>query len=199
MAYRAIEPIIEDELEIDNDLLRFYYRVIQALTENRLDVIDDDLLQKLVEVRLAMDLLMEKKPEWFYIRLRTYFVWMTISIIANLCNARTVTAIFIRSYLSMIVWLMLIFNHDRDKAQRCLLFLTYMRLKPHVYCYYGKTRFIFLMLRSVDNETLHECGRSNIEPCIVHNCILPSRKLENTILSNKILLQWNSCWPMKKD
>jgi len=65
MAYRAIEPIIEDELEIDNDLLRFYYRVIQALTENRLDVIDDDLLQKLVEVRLAMDLLMEKKPEWF--------------------------------------------------------------------------------------------------------------------------------------
>ena len=55
MAYRAIEPIIEDELEIDNDLLRFYYRVIQALTENRLDVIDDDLLQKLVEVRLAMD------------------------------------------------------------------------------------------------------------------------------------------------
>ena len=56
MAYRAIEPIIEDELEIDNDLLRFYYRVIQALTENRLDVIDDDLLQKLVEVRLAMDL-----------------------------------------------------------------------------------------------------------------------------------------------
>ena len=66
MAYRAIEPIIEDELEIDNDLLRFYYRVIQALTENRIDVIDDDLLQKLVEVRLAMDLLMEKKPEWFY-------------------------------------------------------------------------------------------------------------------------------------
>ena len=64
------------------------------------------------------------------IRLRTYFVWMTISIIANLCNARTVTAIFIRSYLSMIVWLMLIFNHDRDKAQRCLLFLTYMRLNP---------------------------------------------------------------------
>ena len=51
MAYRAIEPIIEDELEIDNDLLRFYYRVIQALTENRIDVIDDDLLQKLVEVR----------------------------------------------------------------------------------------------------------------------------------------------------
>ncbi len=44
------------------------------------------------------------------IRLRTYFVWMTISIIANLCNARTVTAIFIRSYLSMIVWLMLIFK-----------------------------------------------------------------------------------------
>jgi hypothetical protein len=39
MAYRAIEPIIE---------------------------VDDDLLQKLVEVRLAMDLLMEKKPEWFY-------------------------------------------------------------------------------------------------------------------------------------
>ena len=66
MAYRAIEPIIEDELEIDNDLLRFYYRVIQALTENRVDIIDDDLLQKLVEVRLAMDLLMEKKPEWFY-------------------------------------------------------------------------------------------------------------------------------------
>ena len=66
MAYRAIEQIIEDELEIDNDLLRFYYRVIQALTENRIDVIDDDLLQKLVEVRLAMDLLMEKKPEWFY-------------------------------------------------------------------------------------------------------------------------------------
>ncbi len=38
----------------------------QRLTENRIDVIDDDLLQKLVEVRLAMDLLMEKKPEWFY-------------------------------------------------------------------------------------------------------------------------------------
>ena len=66
MAYRAIEPIIEDELEIDNDLLRFYYRVIQALTENRIDVIDDDLLQKLVEVRLAMDMLMERTPEWFY-------------------------------------------------------------------------------------------------------------------------------------
>ncbi len=66
MAYRAIEPIIEDELEIDNDLLRFYYRVIQALTENCLDTIDDDLLQKIVEVRLAMDLLMERKPEWFY-------------------------------------------------------------------------------------------------------------------------------------
>jgi hypothetical protein len=66
MAYRAIEAIIEDELEIDNDLFRFYYRVIQALTENRPDIIDDDFLQKLVEVRLAMDLLMERKPEWFY-------------------------------------------------------------------------------------------------------------------------------------
>jgi hypothetical protein len=66
VAYRAIESIIEDGLEIDNDLLRFYYRVIQALTENRPEVIDDDLLQKIVEVRLAMDLLMERKPEWFY-------------------------------------------------------------------------------------------------------------------------------------
>ncbi len=66
MAYRAIELIIEDELEIDNDLLRFYNRVIQALTENRLDTIDDELLQKIVEVRLAIDLLMERKPEWFY-------------------------------------------------------------------------------------------------------------------------------------
>ena len=65
-AYRAVEVIIEDELEIDNDLFRFYYRVIQALTENRPDIIDDDFLQKLVDVRLAMDLLMERKPEWFY-------------------------------------------------------------------------------------------------------------------------------------
>ncbi len=76
-----------------------------------------------------LDFLTIGKP-YRSIRLRTYFVWMTISILANLCNARTVTAIFIRSYLSMIVWLMLIFNHDRDKAQRCLLFLTYMRLNP---------------------------------------------------------------------
>jgi hypothetical protein len=66
MEYRAIEPIIEDELQIDNNLLKFYYRVVQALTENRPDVIDDDLFQKLVDVRLAMDLLMERKPEWFY-------------------------------------------------------------------------------------------------------------------------------------
>ena len=66
MAYRAVEVIIEDELEIDNDLFRFYYRVIQALTENRPDIIDDDFLQKLVEVRLAMDMLMERTPEWFY-------------------------------------------------------------------------------------------------------------------------------------
>jgi hypothetical protein len=64
------------------------------------------------------------------VRLRTYLVWATISIIANLCNARTVTTFFIRSYLSMIVWLMLLFNHDRYKAQRCLIFLIYMGLSP---------------------------------------------------------------------
>ena len=63
----------------------------------------------------------------------------------------------------------------------------------------SKARLIFLVLRSMDNETLHEYGRSNIEPYIVYNCILSSRKLENTISSNKILLQWNNYWPMKKD
>jgi len=64
------------------------------------------------------------------IRLRTYLVWVTISIVVNLCDTRTVATFFIRSYLSMIVWLMLLFNHDRNKAQRCLIFLIYMELSP---------------------------------------------------------------------
>ena len=105
------------------------------------------------------------------IRLRTYLVWLTISIVANLCDTRTGTTFFITSYLSMIVWLMLLFNHDRNKVERCLIFLIHKELSP------WNKAIIFLMPRGVDNETIHECRRSNNKSYFVYCCFLSSEKL----------------------
>jgi len=66
---------------------------------------------------------------------KAYLFWTGISTVANHAIANTITCIFIRTYLAMIVALILMFNKDKSIIHRLMIYLIYLEVNP-------KTRII---------------------------------------------------------
>jgi len=66
---------------------------------------------------------------------KAYLFWTGISTVANHAIANTITCIFIRTYLAMVVALILLFNKDKSIIHRLMIYLIYLEVNP-------KTRII---------------------------------------------------------
>jgi hypothetical protein len=63
---------------------------------------------------------------------KAYMFWTGISTVANHAIANTITCIFIRTYLAMIVALILLFNKDKSIIHRLMIYLVYLEINPKV-------------------------------------------------------------------
>ena len=63
---------------------------------------------------------------------KAYLFWTGISTIANHAIANTITCIFIRTYLAMIVALILLFNKNKSIIHRLMIYLIYLEVNPRV-------------------------------------------------------------------
>jgi hypothetical protein len=61
---------------------------------------------------------------------KAYLFWTGISTVANHAIANTITCIFIRTYLAMIVALILLFNKDKSIIHRLMIYLMYLEVNP---------------------------------------------------------------------
>jgi hypothetical protein len=61
---------------------------------------------------------------------KAYIFWIGISTVANHAIANTITCIFIRTYLAMIVALILLFNKDKNIVHRLMIYLVYLEINP---------------------------------------------------------------------
>ena len=63
---------------------------------------------------------------------KAYLFWTGISTVANHAIANTITFIFIRTYLAMIVALILLFNKDKSVVHRLMIYLMYLEVNPKI-------------------------------------------------------------------
>jgi hypothetical protein len=63
---------------------------------------------------------------------KSYLFWTGISTVANHAIANTITCIFIRTYLAMIVALILLFNKDKSIIHRLMIYLIYLEVNPRI-------------------------------------------------------------------
>ncbi len=63
---------------------------------------------------------------------KAYLFWTGISTVANHAIANTITCIFIRTYLAMIVALILLFNKDKSIIHRLMIYLMYLEVNPRI-------------------------------------------------------------------
>jgi len=63
---------------------------------------------------------------------KTYLFWTGISTVANHAIANTITCIFIRTYLAMIVALILLFNKNKSIIHRLMIYLIYLEVNPRI-------------------------------------------------------------------
>ena len=63
---------------------------------------------------------------------KAYLFWTGISTVANHAIANTITCIFIRTYLAMIVALILLFNKDKSIIHRLMIYLIYLEVNPRI-------------------------------------------------------------------
>lgn len=63
---------------------------------------------------------------------KAYLFWTGISTVANHAIANTITCIFIRTYLAMIVALLLLFNKDKSVVHRLMIYLMYLEVNPRI-------------------------------------------------------------------
>lgn len=63
---------------------------------------------------------------------KAYLFWTGISTVANHAIANTITCIFIRAYLAMIVALILLFNKDKSVIHRLMIYLIYLEVNPRI-------------------------------------------------------------------
>ena len=63
---------------------------------------------------------------------KSYLFWTGISTVANHAIANTITCIFIRTYLAMIVALILLFNKDKSIIHRLMIYLIYLEINPRI-------------------------------------------------------------------
>jgi len=63
---------------------------------------------------------------------KAYLFWTGISTVANHAIANTITCIFIRTYLAMIVALILLFNKNKSIIHRLMIYLVYLEVNPRI-------------------------------------------------------------------
>ena len=63
---------------------------------------------------------------------KAYLFWTGISTVANHAIANTITCIFIRTYLAMIVALILLFNKNKSIIHRLMIYLIYLEVNPRI-------------------------------------------------------------------
>jgi len=63
---------------------------------------------------------------------KAYLFWTGISTVANHAIANTITCIFIRTYLAMIVALILLFNKNKSIIHRLMIYLIYLEVNPKI-------------------------------------------------------------------
>jgi len=63
---------------------------------------------------------------------KAYLFWTGISTVANHAIANTITGIFIRTYLAMIVALILLFNKNKSIIHRLMIYLIYLEVNPRI-------------------------------------------------------------------
>ena len=63
---------------------------------------------------------------------KAYLFWTGISTVANHAIANTITCIFIRTYLAMIVALILLFNKNKSIIHRLMIYLIYLEINPRI-------------------------------------------------------------------
>jgi hypothetical protein len=63
---------------------------------------------------------------------KAYLFWTGISTVANHAIANTITCIFIRTYLAMIVALILLFNKNKSIVHRLMIYLIYLEVNPRI-------------------------------------------------------------------
>ena len=63
---------------------------------------------------------------------KAYIFWIGISTVANHAIANTITCIFIRTYLAMIVALILLFNKNKSIIHRLMIYLIYLEVNPRI-------------------------------------------------------------------
>jgi hypothetical protein len=63
---------------------------------------------------------------------KAYLFWTGISTVANHAIANTITCIFIRTYLAMIVALILLFSKNKSIIHRLMIYLIYLEVNPRI-------------------------------------------------------------------
>ena len=63
---------------------------------------------------------------------KAYLFWTGVSTVANHAIANTITCIFIRTYLAMIVALILLFNKNKSVIHRLMIYLIYLEVNPRI-------------------------------------------------------------------
>jgi hypothetical protein len=62
------------------------------------------------------------------ISIGTHLVWVTIATIANCTSVEGTVSKCIRSYLALVVWLLIILNRKRSLWQRGAIFIAYLKI-----------------------------------------------------------------------
>jgi hypothetical protein len=62
------------------------------------------------------------------INIGTHLVWVTIATIANYTSVEGIVGKCIRSYLALVVWLLIILNRKRSLWQRGAILITYLKI-----------------------------------------------------------------------
>ena len=66
MNHPKVREINITEKDINTQLYIFYHKIVEALLNLQPEIINDDFRLKKEQVQIALDSVMEKRPEWFF-------------------------------------------------------------------------------------------------------------------------------------
>jgi hypothetical protein len=66
MSHPRVKEINITEKDINTQLYIFHYKIVEALLNLQPEIINDDFRFKKEQVQIALNLVIEKRPEWFF-------------------------------------------------------------------------------------------------------------------------------------
>jgi len=66
MNHSKVREIDITEKDIDTQLYIFHHKIVEALSNLQPEIINDDFRLKKEQVQIALDSVIEKRPEWFF-------------------------------------------------------------------------------------------------------------------------------------